>query len=234
MKKILSNIILFFLVFAVLISFTGCNQTEQEPTPPPIRDPQPKTSKAVSYETLKEYEAWLSNTPQGDWFITYQKISMLGEFSRFTHETWYGPYDLLPQNYFTYTLLDGCGQSFKLLIQKKENSRYRLRDAGLTSPEVLELNNGIQGATDPNIPYSLYVPYNSIQFEYERIDKNNVECKLRTIMWECTDNIFVLSIYNYPFNVTDTFLGQMLTSFEAAEAGIKALNIAMFEFSDES
>ena len=44
----------------------------------------------------------------------------------------------------------------------------------------------------------------------------------------------MLSIEDYPLNTTDTFLGQMLTSFEAAEAGIKALNLAMFEFSDES
>ena len=83
----------------------------------------------------------------------------------------------------------------------------------------------------------LYISYNSIQFEYERTDKQDldlVECKLKTIMWECTDEIHTLHIEDYPLNVTNTFLGQMLTSFEAAEAGIKALNKSMFEFSDES
>ena len=228
MKKILFNWLLFLLIFVVLASFSGCKKITQESAPPPIRDPQPKASKIIVCETLKEYETWLSSTTMSDLFVTYQEVAILGEFSRFSHETWYGPYALLPQYYCAYTFIDSSEQSFRLLMQKKENTRYHLQDTGLTAPEALELNYGIQCANNSDTPYSLYVCYNSIQFEYKRIDQSNVECTLRTIMWECNDSIFVLSIEDYPLNVTDTFLGQMLTSFEAAEAGINALNKAMF------
>jgi hypothetical protein len=124
-----------------------------------------------------------------------------------------------------------------LLSHKKYHQYYFQKGSAVTTPETLEQFDNIQRVTALCPPSTLYILYNSIQFEYERTDKHDqdlVECKLKTIMWECTDEIHTLHIEDYPLNVTDTFLGQMLTSFEAAEAGIKALNIAMFEFSDES
>ena len=236
MKKILLRPILFFLIFAVLISFTGCNDE-------PSSNDQPSPEEGF-YKTFEEYNKWLSsNLPLlGTTFPTYQKIALLGEFAGFLSDLRYDNQLLHnPVGYtFNYTLTDKSMQNFDFCFAGKGVVRfgcfsdYKIFSDAKT-PEDVEPISGIQHVKIPTTSAhpQPYISYSSIQFEYEYTE-TDIECMLKTIKWKCSGLIFMLSIEDYPLNTTDTFLGQMLTSFEAAEAGIKALNLAMFEFSDES
>lgn len=235
MKKILSNIILFFLIFAILISFTGCQEEEEKKREEPI-----DYLDVGYYETLEEYEKWLSSNSSflGNQFPTYQKIAMLGEFVDFSCDPIHSElFDAPPVGYsYRYTLTDKSMQNFDFYFAGEDVSIYKIFSGARTTEDV-ESINGIQHVKIPSAfaqpRLNIYISYNSIQFKYQYTE-TDMECMLKTITWECSGLILVLLIEDYPLNVTDTFLGQMLTSFEAAEAGIKALNIAMFEFSDES
>ena len=119
MKKTFLNLLSFFLILALFISVVGCTKAEEPTRPLLCGAPQPKTSKIVVCETLEEYEAWLSDNILSDLFVTYQELSILGEFSQFKHETNYRYSESVPKYYRKYTFIDGSVQSFKLLIQKK-------------------------------------------------------------------------------------------------------------------
>lgn len=229
-KKILAIVLSLLL----LLCFAACKEE------PPPYDPRycgfdHSYEESVSFDEYEEYTDYISKHDLSLPFVPYEKISFLGEFVKYI-----GRFTIYPHNtactYTSYLLIDKNECVFELYISKSNSSLASdligdfLKHTPLDQCELSD--NGILHVDFPDYePTVLFI--NSIKYSYESYD--DAPDKLTAVEWICDEHYVYLRIpTEYSLEVTDTFLGQMLTSFEAAEAGIKALNKSMFEFSDES
>ena len=231
MFKKISAIVLSLLL---LLCFAACKEE------PPPYDPRycgfdNSYEESVSFDEYEEYTDYISKHDLSLPFVPYEKISFLGEFVKCIGRFIIYPHNTTCTN-ISYLLIDKSESVFELYVGKSNSSLASdLVDGSLkhTPLDQCELSdNGILHVDFPNYePTVLFV--NSIKYSYQSYD--DAPDKLTTVEWIYGDYHVCLCIpTEYQPEAPDTFLGQMLTSFEAAEAGIKALNLAMFEFSDES